>query len=256
MNRSFALDPKALDRLFALLMITPFLLGAIYMADWLIGSPIWLIKRLVDLDGENSFPAWFSSMLLFLVGITFLVKALGECVDGGPSNWFFLLGAAGFLFLSADEALFIHESVGEALNKHHSDVSQLLRFKNGYGAWIPIYLGVIGVLGFVTGPQIWRFWRVHRCSFKTLAIGAAVFLSGAVGLEIVSYQFKEIFVAVPAIHTAEIVAEEILEMLGSITMLRGCLTLFIDPNLQRVSLAARETSAESWSRRQHLGRTV
>ena len=235
-------------------MIAPFLLGALYLADLLAGSPIWLIKRLVDLDGENSVPAWFSSMLLFLVGITFLVRALGEHVDKGPSNWFFFLGAAGFFFLSADEALFIHESAAEALNKHHAEISMLLRFKGGYGAWIPIYLGVIALVGILTGPQVWRFRRVYRSSFNTLAIGVGVFLSGAVGLEIVSYQFKEIFVAVPAIHMAEIVAEEILEMLGAITMLRGAASLFSVP--VQVPVTAKAATATSARAVEDLGRTV
>jgi len=222
MTNHFTLDRRTVDRFFRVLTWVPFVLVAAYLADMAIGSPVWLLKRLVDLDGENSFPAWFSAMLLFLVGLSLLLKALQTPSGQGPSRWFFLLGCAGFLFLSADEALFIHESIAESpVLKEYPQLRDRLRFKHGYGAWIPMYGAVLAVLTAIAAPQFLRFWKSHRSAFIAFALGAATFLLGAVALEIVGYQFKELFLAVPAIHTAEIIAEEVLEMLGSIIMLRG-----------------------------------
>lgn len=247
MTNHFLVDRRTVDRFFRILTWVPFVLIAAYLADMAIGSPAWLLKRLVDLDGESSIPAWFSSMLLFLVALSLLLRGLQTGSDQGPSRWFFVLGCAGFLFLSADEALFIHESIAESpVLRKYPQLVKPLRFKHGYGAWIPMYATILVVLAAIAAPQFLRFWRAHRAALLTFAVGAATFLLGAVALEIVGYQFKELFVAVPAIHTSEIIAEELLEMLGSIIMLRGGASLVLESSEHRADTASPQARARSF----------
>jgi hypothetical protein len=216
MTNHYLVERTTVDRFFLVLASVPFLLVAAYLADMAIGSPVWLVKRLVDLDAESSLPAWYSSMLL-------------QPPSGrGPARWFFLLGCAGFLFLSADEALFIHESIaGSPALKANPHLMAVLHLKHSQGAWIPIYGAVVAVLFAVAAPQIWRFWKTHRPAFLAFAIGIGMFLFGAIVLEIAGDRYMDLLRAVPAIHTAEIVAEELLEMLGSIIMLRGGASFFL-----------------------------
>lgn len=222
MDLTLTLRRRDINRMFmALVAMAAALIGA-YFLNRLIGSPIWLLERLVDINGENSLPAWFSSIQLFLIGGALLLAAWRGSEDRGPAPWLLALGGAAFVFLSADEALFIHESVTQALLK----VEWMFRFKGGHGIWIPVY-GTLAVLGLaLTWRQIWRMWSHQRRPFLIMAAGAAGFLLGAVGLEVVAYEF---LVVGSPLHLAEVAAEEFLEMTGSSVMLYGSLELLVEP---------------------------
>jgi hypothetical protein len=213
---------KDLNRFFLSLVGFSLLLIAAFFFDRLIGSPIWFFERLVNIDGENSFPAWFSSIQLFLIGGFLLLKGWRCDPARGPARWFYLLGAAGFMFLSADEALAIHESVTEALLKYE----WLFRFEGDHGMWIPIYLAGMALLMALSWRQVLRLWNYERRAFLLMALGAAIFLFGAVGLEIVAYQFLQ---SASSLYFVEVAAEEFLEMLGASIILYGSMNLLLEP---------------------------
>lgn len=197
---------------------------ALYFLDRLIGSPIWLFQRLVNIDGENSFPSWFSSMLLFTIGLILLLKAWRADPRQGPMPWFYVLGAAGFLFLSADEALFIHESITEGMLRY----GWMPRFSGDHGIWIPVYAALGLLLVGISWRQVRRLWVHERRAFVLMAAGASTFLVGAVGLEIVAY---ELISSDSGWYQLEVAAEEFLEMAGASLILYGSLHLLAKPGV-------------------------
>ena len=222
MDDRLSFNRKDINRLFVFLVGFAALLIAAFFIDKAIGSPIWLLERLVNIDGENSFPSWFSSTQLFLIGFFLFLKACRSDSEQGPARWFYLLGAGGFMFLSADEALLIHESITQALLKFDS----LYRFEDDHGMWIPFYLGTLALLALLSWRQVCRFWECHRRPFLLMAAGAGTFLFGAVGLEITAY---ELIATSSWVYLVEVAAEEFLEMVGASIILYGSLDLLITP---------------------------
>lgn len=220
MERPNQLSRKDIQRFFLLLVGFELLLIGAYFLDMLLGSPFWLIQRLVDIDGEASFASWFSSIQLFLIGLMFFLWGWTRPPGPGPDRWFVMLGAVAFFFLSADEALFIHESLTRALIKY----DMLYRFKGDHGMWIPFYIGVLVLLVVLCQGQIRLFYKHHQHPFLLIASGAALFLLGAVGLEIAAYEF------IPKdspVLLAEVAAEEFLEMIGASIILYATMGLLL-----------------------------
>ncbi len=229
---------RDLQQFFLLLVGFEVLLIAAYFVDMLLGSPFWLLQRLVDIDGENSFASWFSSTQLFLIGLVFFLWGWRRESDTGPDRWFTLLCAVAFFFLSADEALFIHESITRGLSKYES----LYRFKGGHGMWIPFYVGALVLLGMLCWRQIQQFWKHHREAFLLMLVGAALFLLGAVGLEIAAY---ELISKESPILLIEVAAEEFLEMFGASVILYAGTTLLIPREQESVVPPVRPSSHEA-----------
>jgi hypothetical protein len=181
-------------------------------------------RRLLNVDGEGNIPAWFSSVQLFLISAFLFLKAWRAEAGAGASRWFFLLGAAAFLFLSADEAAYIHETITRAL----VHVEWMPRFKGDHGIWIPIYLGIMALLGLLCWRQVWLMFTHHTAGAVTMAVGMGVFLAGAVGLEIVGYQLGSAVLGAFGMVLL-IAAEEFLEMLGNSIMIYGSMLLVLEP---------------------------
>ena len=43
--------------------------AAAYLLDILAGHPLWQVRRLLDLDGEDSLPTWYSSIQWFCAAV-------------------------------------------------------------------------------------------------------------------------------------------------------------------------------------------
>lgn len=131
----------------------------------------------LDLDGELQVGAWFSTALL-LVGALMLALTASVATARGDSDgrwWRFL--SAGFVVMSLEEAVDLHQRISEPL-------SRLLDLDGGAlrAAWvIPAALGIV-VLGACMVPFIRRMPSPLR---RRLLLAAALFVGGAVGLEIV-----------------------------------------------------------------------
>ena len=131
----------------------------------------------LDLDAEASLPTWFSCALMMLCSLMlFLVAAQAAQDRLWPAVPWFLL-AAIFLLLSLDEIAMVHEWISAAL---------AARIENSglfYFAWtLPaLIICLPGLVCFL--PFILRFRGLDR----VLLIGSAiVFLSGAVGMEMLA----------------------------------------------------------------------
>lgn len=136
------------------------------------------INRLFDLDGEGNIPALFSTVLFFLnSALLFVVAKIHPQLRELSSRrcWWLLAGV--FLFLAVDENASVHELLMDLVPRH---------LKVGgvfYFAWVIPY--GIATLAFATVLLRW-FWGLNRLVQWRFAIAAIVFLSGALGMEMLS----------------------------------------------------------------------
>ncbi|HEX5515477.1 MAG TPA: hypothetical protein VFY81_13855 [Gammaproteobacteria bacterium] len=202
-------------RLFFWLVGFELVLLLAYLSESAVGSGVWTVERLLDLDGEQSVAAWFSVVQLAAIGVLFLIKALTARPEDGVPRWFLVLGCGGFFFLSMDEHLELHETITKIMIQF----DWMPRFSGDHGVWVFFYLGAGLLLLLVSIRPVKTLWCQYNYSFLLMAAGAGVFLLGAVVLEILAYEFladEPLFY-----YVLEVAAEEFMEMLGATSILCG-----------------------------------
>lgn len=163
-----------------------------------------------DLDREPGVGAWFSSSQLLVIALVLGFAPADQGRQTEPSLWFLRLLALGFVFLSVDEAVAIHEAITVFVRKRLPGVEL---------AWIPLYAAVTLALGAATAMQLRRVWRTCRaCALLSLA-GGVVYIAGAAVIEAVA--------TIQHVQDLrwEIAAEEFAEMSGASLILCGALSL-------------------------------
>ena len=150
-------------------------LAAVWM-QYLIEDPRPVFQffiRLFDFNQEGNIPSFFSSLLLLTASLLlFLIYGFEREAGNKSLGWLGL--ALVFVFLSLDEATQIHEffigyfRINFGLSGYF------------YYAWIIPYGVAVGILGLVYIPF---FKRLDQSMFLTMAVSGAVFLSGAIGME-------------------------------------------------------------------------
>jgi hypothetical protein len=201
-------------------------LVALYVAYTQAGAFHWFVHGLFNLDGEANVPAWYTSAQLLLAAVPFLVTAIAIRPDPAAPRWLFALGGAGLVFLSADEIVGFHESVTALLRP----VSFMPRFSGDHGIWVPVYLAVIGIAVLVTVRPLVRVWRAAPRGSAILTAGALLFVTGAVGLEVLSYGTVRADGSSSGIYMLLVAAEEGFEMIGASVMLIGSVLLNVALN--------------------------
>ncbi len=219
---------RELVRWIVLLLGIELLLVFAYVLETIVDIPVWTVRRLMDLNGDAGLAQWLSSIQLAVIGLLFALRASRKVMDLEPARWFLRLAGIGFLFLSADEALYIHETI----TKLGQSIAWLPSFRGDHGIWVFVY-GALGlVLIAACRRQIVLAVRHFPRPARWFAAGIVVFLGGAVGLEVVGYQFLS---ARSVIYTIEICLEEFMEMAGGTLMLFGA--LLYSGEAQRASAA-------------------
>lgn len=211
--------PFALPRFGVTLALVNLALASLYIVDQVLGSPSLAVRRVLNLDGEATIPAWYTSSLLLLAAAG-LLSAGRMRLAGAPPRMFFVLFASALIFLSADEVVALHEQMRNSLRGFEA----LPRFSGDHGIWIPFYI-TAGVAFIGITYKGWRdLWRTQRRAAGYLASGLALLAAGGIGLEIVSYgdlrtpQARELYVVF-------VVLEELLEMFGATALLVGARSL-------------------------------
>lgn len=176
------------------------------------------------MDAEVSAPTWFSSVQIFLIGALLLLSAVGRRRIRIAPGWL-ILGGLGFVFASADEGAAIHEKIGAVV--YGLDMTWLL-FEGDRGGWVIPYLVVGAVILLAARHAIAQLWRDHRGAVVAFAVGATIFLLGAVGLEVLSYEYLRSGAAPELVYQLEVAAEEFFELCGTSVMVYGALRLVSD----------------------------
>lgn len=177
-------------------------------------SRIWLL----DLDVERSVYTWFSQLLLAATAVLLANVGLSVVRADRFMGIGFLVLATLVGLMSLDEALSLHEKVGEVLSGSVE--------AGGYGGFIWVLpaagLVLVALIAFI--PFLRRLDGGVR---RMLLLAAALFFAGALGLELVGAQ---LFAGsggdvTSAAYRFAVVIEEALEGLGVLVAISALLRL-------------------------------
>jgi hypothetical protein len=179
--------------------------------------------RMVDLDQETNLPTLFSSAILLLSGFLFylLYKEAKKVKKEDAPFW---LGLSFiFIFLAFDESAKIHETLGD-LSENFIDASGYL-----YYPWVISYMFLLLILGFF---YIRFFWKMEKKLFWSFVGAAVLFLSGAIGLELLGANEASLHGADTLKYCIYYTVEESLEMFGVIYLIHILLNLLAGKTLE------------------------
>lgn len=170
------------------------------------------ITPLFDLDVEANVPTLVSAVALRGAAALFWVtgSATRRHGRGYVGHWRGL--AVVFVLLALDEAAGFHEKLSTPL-RETLHLTGVLHY-----AWIVPYALMVAALAVV----YWRFMRsLDRVAQRHLVGAGAVFLAGAVGVEMVGGLIASSTTGTELAFVAAVTCEESLEMIGVALLLRG-----------------------------------
>ena len=176
-QRLILTPPKLAQLLSAVLAVLFFMHGLALLVAHGLGFPIALgLVPLFHVDFENNIPTFVAFVLLLCCG---LVSAWSSALEATRPRhrraWAFI--AFIFLLLAADEAFSFHEQLGTFLYARFS------QFDLPMYAWVVPYGTVVVLLG---SFLLRWFLELERSMQLSLFAAGAVFLAGAIGLELVA----------------------------------------------------------------------
>jgi hypothetical protein len=212
------INPASLVRaLAATAFMLIFLSIASVVADQLAGHDSIIFHKLnkfLHVGFELNVPAFFSTVILTIASLVLAVIAVlkRRQRDRYVVEWCIL--SIGFFLMAFDELLSVHEKMIEPMQ-------ELLGGRNlgiFYFAWV-IPMGIVVLILAVLFFRFW--WNLPPQTRIHFLIAAAMFLGGAVGLELVEGQHGEIYGVETLTYIALVTAEESLEMLGVIVFIKA-----------------------------------
>ncbi len=177
-----------------------------------LSAKIWLL----DVDAEKSAFTWISIMALFVAAQLLFLAAADAAMRRDRYRWHWLL--LGFLLLLAsfDEFSGIHEKLSEGLASHVTHTGLL------YFAWAAP-AGIIALVGLAVFIP---FLRSFPPRLTVLAlVSAALYIGGAVGLEMVGGRIAEREGVESLNYRIEANVEEGLELGGTLLFIYVLLSL-------------------------------
>jgi hypothetical protein len=203
------------------------------------------LVRLLDLEGENNLPSWYSSFALLLSSALLGIIGLHRKREANPYARHWLALAIVFLCLSIDEAASIHEMTDPLLDqwlKTH-DLGYVLRLIGT--AWV-----LAGVL-FAVIVLLLSLRFLQRLPFGTrmrFLIAGGLYVSGAIGLEVVGGRYIAQYGGHTLTYSIMVAIEEGLEMVGVVAFLHALMLymakheIWFQLVLDSASLSSREVS--------------
>ena len=157
------------------------------------------LLRMFDVSGESNVPEWYSVITLAFSSVLLIIIGLNrkELHDKFARYWLFM--GFVFAFLSLDEGACIHEGVGSLMSAHVKTGGAL-----SYGWVIPWGIFTIGfALLYV------RFLlSLPRKTAVLMVIAGAIYVGGALGMELVEGVLDEKF---GALSLTEVIMRDIEE---------------------------------------------
>jgi hypothetical protein len=214
------ISPRAIARSFLLVVLLIATLGV--AAEWVrLRTESWshrgvaVLAGKFVLDSEQSLPAWFSSLALAAAAATLALIACSKrrARSAFASHWTAL--AVIFVLLSLDEMAAFHEMF----------IPPLQRFFGASGIFY--YAWVIPAMVFVASMGLayrrFVFDHLDRATRRRLLIAAAIYLVGAIGLELIEGPIDLQFGRNSLAGEAALTIEETLEMFGVVYFLYALL---------------------------------
>ncbi len=199
------------------------------------------LVRLFDMGVEANLPTFFSAFQLLIASLLLAVIGLvrRQAGDSRAAQW--LLLALIFLLLALDESAGIHElSV-----RPFRDFAPWLATGIFYWAWVLPAMVLVA----------WVAWRFAGFVFNYLpqdtrrhtVLGAALFVGGAVGVEMPEARYVEQHGMDNFVYGMFVLVEEVLEMAGVLVFLTGVMK-YCSRDLGLVQLEVSMATADSRTR--------
>ena len=181
------------------------LLSTLYGQQFAPRSIPYRLHTMFRFDGEANLYAWISSTFLAATALLayFEHKRHKHLGTGQATGWAVLAG--GFLYLSADEAAMLHE-------KFEAPMDHLFNFTGFLGlAWVLVAATALIIVAVVLRPFLMRLAARQRLSYL---LAGLLFVSGALGLEMVGAGAQSLYGENSAQFKAAMMLEEVFELLG------------------------------------------
>lgn len=177
------------------------------------GEPVpqgGILMSYADMDNEDSIATWFQGLHLALAG---LLAGAWARHDPRRVRWGWWVLGALFFAMSLDELTSMHE-------KFTGPLRQLLDVDSGplLFAWVVLGIVVAGVFAVVMVPFL---LRLPRPTALRLAVAGAVFIAGALGMEMVGGLIAGSVGMDTLTYRLVIIGEETLEMVGTLLAIRA-----------------------------------
>lgn len=165
---------------------------------------VYNLTRLFNFSDEKNIPTLFSSLgLIFCAALLTVIAVIQKRLRSAHLLWSGL--AVVFLFLSIDEFASLHERLTLPM-RESLDASGFLYF-----SWVVPY--GVALVGF--GLLYLRFLtRLPRRTMVLFLISGLIYVTGAMGLEMLGGWRAEAYGSDDLIYLAMVTAEELLEMVG------------------------------------------
>ena len=200
------------------------LVAALFVVIHLTMASYWILSHreyvtgyaLLSLDREQNIPALFSTLLLVSAAALFAFIAMVERTNESRDFRQWQILAVGFVLMALDENLALHERLIEPMRRLLGGGHMGLL----YFAWVVPALVLITALGVYFLPFL---LRLPRRTMIALITSAAIYLSGAVGVELFEGLWREGHAYRTIGFHLLVALEEGLEMAGVITLIHTLL---------------------------------
>lgn len=194
------------NRLIKILIAIAILIACINIIDRVFNEPSWQIHRLFDMDAENNFTVWFTSLLWIIAA--YLAYRIYQIQKA--KIW--LVVSMSFLFFSCDETASMHEYFSLFVDRHFFKMNL-----NSY--WTIVFAPLIIPIGVIIILLLRKHLLGSKKAIKFLSFGVGLFILGSMILEqgcnLEFYESSNLF------KWIEIILEETFEMLGAILIIKG-----------------------------------
>lgn len=180
----------------------------------------------LDLDIERNLPTFYSALAMEFCAILLCVIYVYHKNNHHPSSWAWLGLVIIFAFLGLDESTKIHENVGDLISPS-VDASGALFYP-----WVIPYSIAITFIGIIYLPWLKQLPTATAIQF---ILSGIVFLSGALGMEMISAGYAEEHGTYSSHYTWTYTIEETLEMLGIMIFARA-LILYISKTIENITI--------------------
>jgi hypothetical protein len=161
-------------------------------------------------DYESNVPTWYSSCALLIAAALLAVIAFAKASAGDRFRWHWALLSLLFVGLSADEVAGFHEYPIDYLRETFNFSGPL------YYPWVILGLAFLGLVASATWRMVWSLPPRTRWP---LCLSAAVFASGALGIEMLSGMHASQHGQENFTYAMIVTVEEACEMMGVVILI-------------------------------------
>lgn len=138
------------------------------------------LSSILSLSGERTIPSLYSAALFFVIGGLSCDGAAAAARPVLRTGWYLIAAVA--VFLGVDEAISIHENIGELIDAPVRAAFRLIHFDHPALRWTWVFPYAALALGLAAISLPW-FERLGRGA-RVLVVSAAItYLTGAAGVE-------------------------------------------------------------------------